>query len=135
MPFEVHYSSDFYRIEVNVADNLLRSEWLRAVSKVEMVTGGTKLMEALQETVVELAIADARVLTALTSETKEWMATKFYELLSKTNLKRLARITPSDLFSKIALESVATRSEALNITKFSVMNFTDPEEGLRWLLS
>lgn len=98
-----------------------------------MITGGTKLYEVLRDTQVERAVANAQSLASLTPETKEWMATKFYELLSRTNLKKLARVLPDTLFYRIALESVVTRAEAGGYTKFEVKNFSDQEEALRWL--
>lgn len=127
------YHSNFYKIEVDKSQNLLQAQWLRAVSAEEIIEGGTKLYEVLRDTGVEKAIADARLFTTLSSDAKEWLSTKFYALLSQTNLKMLARVIPSALFHKIALESVVTRAEALGVTKFNVKNFTDTESALEWL--
>ncbi|AKD04495.1 hypothetical protein POKO110462_06870 [Pontibacter korlensis] len=125
----------FYKIEVEESSNLVKADWTRSVNKDEMVAGGTKLYEVLRDTKLENAIADARKLTALSSETKEWMASKFYELLSQTNVKKVARVVPNDVFSRIALESVVTRAEALGVTKFEVKSFTSPTIALAWLNS
>ncbi|ARS35346.1 hypothetical protein [Pontibacter actiniarum] len=135
MPFDTKYDSGFYRIAVDESQDLLRAEWLRTVNKDELVEGGTKLYEILRETGITLVMADARVLTALPSDAKDWMASTFYELLSQTGLKMMARVVPSAIFSKIALESVVTRAEALGVTKFEVKNFTDPKDALSWLLA
>ncbi|GAB3817108.1 hypothetical protein [Pontibacter rugosus] len=133
MPLELKYSSDFYRIEEDTSRSLLQTEWLRPVQMHEMVTGGTMLYEVLSQTGATLVVADASKLTNLSTETKEWMSSKFYELLSKTQLKKLARVVPEALFSRLALESVVTRAEAIGVTKFNVCNFTDPQKALDWL--
>ncbi|RIJ41945.1 hypothetical protein [Pontibacter oryzae] len=133
MPFEVKYDSSFYRIEVDECQNLLKSKWLRPVSTEEMIEGGTKLFEVLRDTKVEKGVADATVLSSLSAEAKEWMSAKFYELLSQTQLKKLARVLPDTLFTRIALESVVTRAEASGVTKFDVKSFTAIDEAQAWL--
>lgn len=135
MPFQVYYETDFYRIEADVKGNLLRAVWLRNVNAQEIVTGGTNLYKALLETRIERALANAEALGTLSPQAKDWLSVSFYELLSKTNLKKLARILPSSVFHQIALESVVTRADALNITKFEVKNFYNQEDGFNWLLS
>ncbi|PRY08852.1 hypothetical protein CLV24_12016 [Pontibacter ummariensis] len=133
MGFEIKYESGFYRIEVDAGSGLLSAKWLRPVSADEIIRGGTKLYEVLQETQVERVVANAQALGALTSEAKEWMSTRFYELLSGTSLKKMARVLPDTVFHRIALESVVTRAEALGITKFLVKNFSRQQEALLWL--
>ena len=135
MPAKVLYASDFYIIEIDTEKKLLRSKWLRTVDCEEMKTGGTELYEALRDTGVELVVANAQLLRTLDAETKEWMASSFYELLSLTKLKKIARVLPSHVFSRIALESVATRAEASGVTKFSFRNFVDQQEAEKWLIS
>lgn len=134
MPFNTAYETDFYKIEVNLEGNLLYSEWLRHVSEDELITGGTKLYEVLRDTKIERALANGQAIGALTPNAKEWMSIEFYELLSQTNLKRLARIMPVSVFHQLALESVITRAEALGKTRFQVKNFSDKEEGMKWLI-
>lgn len=135
MPFKTVYESAFYRIEVNLDDNMLRSVWLRMADEAEVKTGGTKLYEVLRDTGVERAIANGTSLGALTADSKEWMSTVFFELLSRTQLKKLARVLPTTLFHRLALESVVTRAEALGNTNFLVKNFSTQEEALLWLRS
>ncbi|OKL41742.1 hypothetical protein [Pontibacter flavimaris] len=129
------YHSDFYKIEVDEARKLLKAVWLRPVSAEEAVLGGTRLYEVLRDTGMELAIADARVITTLSSDTKDWLSSQFYKLLSDTKLKRLARVVPSALYAKVAVESVVTRAEALGVTRFEVKNFSSPGEALSWLMN
>jgi hypothetical protein len=133
MPFKTLYESDFYRIEADLESGLVRSEWLRLVDEKEVKTGGTKLYEVLRDTKVELAIANAKAMGTLTGEAKEWLSVTFYELLSQTNLKKLARVLPSTVYHRIALESVITRAEALGATRFAVKNFQSTEEAFRWI--
>ncbi|NDK56689.1 hypothetical protein [Pontibacter fetidus] len=135
MPFTTYYTSAFYKIEIDLKGNLLRSEWLRHVTEDELIFGATKLYEALRDTKVERAIANGKVLGALGPKPKDWMAAEFYELLSQTNLKKLARVLPDSVFHKLALESVISRAEAQGKTRFDVKSFTDNEEALRWLLA
>lgn len=131
--FQTIYSSDFYKIEVDKKNDLLMAEWLRGVTQSEMITGGTKLYEALRDTGITRAVANAERLTLLDTSTKDWMSTSFYELLSQTSLHKLARILPSSLFSKIALEAVATRAEAQNINRFLFKNFSNQKDALIWI--
>lgn len=132
-PFQTIFSSDFYNIEIDKENNLLLAEWLRGVNRDEMVTGGTKLYEALRDTGITRAVANAERLVLLDASTKEWMSTTFYELLSQTSLQKLARVLPSSLFPKLALEAVATRAEAQNINRFLFKNFYSQEDALLWI--
>lgn len=133
MPFKIMYQSDFYTIEVDVEGNLLQSKWHRPVNEQEMKTGGTKLYEVLRDTKVQYALADAQALGSIPPTIKDWLSTTFYELLSQTQLKRMARVLPGSVFHQIALESVVTRAEALGITKFEVKSFVSPNEALNWV--
>lgn len=135
MPFNTVYSSDFYKIEVDLKGNLMHSEWLRHVTDDELITGGTKLYEALREYKVERAIANGKVLGALGPKAKDWMAIEFYELLSQTNLKKLARVLPDSVFHKLSLESVISRAEAQGKTRFEVKSFSDNDVAMKWLLA
>ena len=70
---------------------------------------------------------------AINAASKEWMSNVFFDLLSRTHLKKLARVLPDTLFHRIALESVVTRAEALGMTSYMVKNFLTQEEALSWL--
>lgn len=134
MPFKMMYDSDFYTIEVDVEGNLLKSKWHRPVNEQEMKAGGTKLYEVLRDTKVERAVADAQHIGAIPPAAKDWLSTTFYELLSQTPLKKLARVLPTSVFHQIALESVVTRAEAMGVTKFQVRNFSNQKDALDWTL-
>lgn len=127
------FSSDFYTIEVDRENNLLLAEWHRGVSYDEMVTGGTKLFEALRDTGITRAVANAERLILLDAATKEWMSSNFYVLLSQTSLQKLARVLPASLFAKLALEAVATRAEAQNTNRFQFKNFSNQQDALIWI--
>lgn len=129
------YASDFYVIEIDTEKNVLKSKWLRSANFEEVKTGGTMLYEALLETELNLVVANAQLLRTLNAETKEWLSTSFYKLLSQTKLKRIARVLPHNVFSKLALESVATRAEAAGLTKFDFRNFGQQQEAEKWLVS
>ncbi|HEY4649874.1 MAG TPA: hypothetical protein VIG72_00600 [Pontibacter sp.] len=135
MPFDVYYESDFYRIEADVKGNLIRSQWLRHVTENELIAGATKLYEALRDTRIERAVANGQALGAISPGAKDWMASKFYELLSGTNLKKLARIMPASVFHQLALESVVTRAEAMGKTNYQVKNFPSQQAALDWLMA
>ncbi|MEJ8801642.1 hypothetical protein [Pontibacter sp. H249] len=126
------YTSDFYTIEVDIEGNLLQSRWHRPVSDQEIKAGGLKLYEALRETNIEHAVANAQHLGAIPSTAKDWLSSTFYELLSQTALKKLARILPESVFHQIALESVVTRAEALGVTKFEVKSFGNEQDAFAW---
>jgi hypothetical protein len=127
------YSSEFYTIEVDRENDLLLAVWQRSVTRDEIIAGGTKLFEALRDTGITRVVANAERLTTLDSPSKEWLSTTFYELLSQTPLQKLARVLPSGLFSKLALEAVATRAEAQNINKFLFKNFSSQADALAWI--
>ncbi|MCJ8164376.1 hypothetical protein MKJ04_05930 [Pontibacter sp. E15-1] len=133
MPYTTAYESEFYRIEVDLEANILRSAWLRQIDEVEMKFGGRKLYEVLRDTGVERALSCGQSIGVLSAASKDWLATDFYKMLSHTFLKKLARVLPTTVFHRIALESVVTRAEALGLTNFMVKNFTNYEEALAWL--
>lgn len=133
MSFKTVYESDFYRIEIDPEGDLLRSEWLRTVTQEEMIAGGTKLFEALRDSGITRAVANAQRLGMLDQATKEWMSTQFYVLLSHTPLQKLARVLPESLFSRLGLEAVATRADASHVNTFRYKNFLNPHEALQWI--
>ncbi|MHC2992509.1 hypothetical protein OB13_13280, partial [Pontibacter sp. HJ8] len=79
------------------------------------------------------ALAIAQRLVMLDAATKEWMSTQFFSRLSQTKLQKLARVLPTGLFSKLALESVATRADANHVSSFVYKNFVTQQEALNWL--
>ena len=91
------------------------------------------MFQVLRDTKVERAVANAQNLGAIPSGAKDWMSTTFYQMLSDTALKRLARVLPNSVFHQIALESVVTRAEAMGITKFDVKNFSNHQDALNWV--
>lgn len=129
------YASDFYVIEIDTEKNVLKSKWLRPANYEEVRAGGTMLYEILRDTDSELVVANAQLLRTLDKESKEWMSSALYEMLSQTKLKRIARVLPNNVFSKLALESVATRAEAAGKTKFEFRNFELQQEAEKWLVS
>ncbi len=129
------YKSDFYQLEADFERGLLKALWLRPVNENELKIGGMKLYEVLRDTKLERVVANAQSMTALTTETKEWMSASFYKLLSQTELKKLARVLPVNLFHQLALESVITRAEALGNIQFQTRNFSDQESALSWLFA
>jgi len=135
MPFKTVYHSDFYKIEVDLEGNLLRSRWLRHANEEEIIAGTKELYKALRDSKVERAIANGQVMGAITSKVKEWLATEFYGQLSQTNIKAFARVLPTNVFHQIALESVSTRAEASGKARFTVRNFNNPDEAEKWILS
>ncbi|MDX5419006.1 MAG: hypothetical protein LPK09_07305 [Hymenobacteraceae bacterium] len=132
-PIQTTYSSEFYNIEIDRENNLIMTVWQRPVNKDELIAGGTKLYEALRDTGITRVVANAERLTTPDAPSKEWLSTTFYELLSQTSLQKLARVLPESLFAKLALEAVATRAEAQNITKFFFKNFSSQKEALIWI--
>ncbi|MBD1397072.1 hypothetical protein H9Q13_07830 [Pontibacter sp. JH31] len=130
---QTNYSTDFYKIEIDPATGLLLTEWQRPVNKEELIAGGTNLYEALRETGITRVVANAERMSILDASAKEWLSTTFYELLSQTSLQKLARVLPSSLFAKLALEAVATRAEAQSINKFQFKNFSSQREALLWV--
>jgi len=127
------YKSDFYELEADMEDGIIRANWLRSVVKSEMVAGGTKLHDVLLETGLTKVITNAQNLKSLDADTKEWMSAELYRLLSQTGLEKIARVLPTNLFYQIALESVVTRAEALGVVKFQYKNFSDNQVALEWL--
>ncbi|QCR23918.1 hypothetical protein [Pontibacter sp. SGAir0037] len=127
------YTSDYYKVEVDFRNSLLRTEWLRSVTEDEFMAGGTKLKQLVEAHNITKVLANAQQLRTITPKTKDWLSNAFYEELSQLNISKLARVMPPDLFSRIALESVITRAEAIGHINFLVKNFPDDQEALDWL--
>lgn len=127
------YQSDFYDIKADSSTGIIRAHWFRSVTREEVIEGGTQLQKALLTTGFKKVLANAKNLAPLDIETKEWLSTSFYKLLSETPLEKIARVLPSNLFYQLALESVATRAEALGIVEFQFKNFPNDEDAMAWL--
>jgi hydroxyethylthiazole kinase-like sugar kinase family protein len=129
------YKSDFYELEADEREGLIRAKWIRPVTCNEMITGGTKLYDVLQDTKFKKVLANGQALMKLDAETKDWMSNTFYQLLSQTELQKIARVLPNNVFYHVALESVATRAEASGVVKFQFKNFKSEKDALFWLNS
>ncbi|WP_439880749.1 hypothetical protein ACSX1A_16540 [Pontibacter sp. MBLB2868] len=135
LKLETIYTSEFFKIEVDTAKALAKTEWLRHVTDEELKEGAMQLKQVLINHEIEMVLANAKKLSALKTESKEWLATFYYNTLSQTPVKKLARILPANLFHHIALESVMTRAEAMVHLNYSFKNFAEEEEALNWLLT
>lgn len=128
------YHSDFFLIEIDRTLSLVKTAWQRDVTEQELKEAAMQLKDVLETNKVELLLANAQNLNALTPESKEWLSTYYYNLLSSTGIKKMARILPTNLFRQLPLEAVITRADALSQLKYEVKNFSSETEGLRWLL-
>lgn len=126
--------NSFYKIEADHGVGLIRALWYQPISDKELVAGALKLREFMMESQLEYLLSNSQGLAALSADTKNWLADVYYETLTQTNLKKLARVTPTNLFHQIALESVVTRAAAIKNLSFEFRNFSSEGEALNWLL-
>lgn len=134
LTFEEIYRTGFFLIELDSSNSLIRTTWLSEVSHDELVDAALSLRDKLVEHKIEKLLANAQNLNALTSQSKEWLSTNYYNLLSSTGIKKMARILPTNLFRQLPLEAVITRADAISQLKYEARNFSSEAEGLQWLL-
>lgn len=128
------FRSDFFSVEMDQTLSLVKTVWLRGVTDGELKEAAMQLREILESNKVDLLLTNAQNLNSLSQDSKEWLSTCYYNLLSGTGIKKMARILPTNLFRHIALEAVITRADAICQLKYEVKNFSSEHEGLRWLL-
>ncbi|TPE46088.1 hypothetical protein [Pontibacter mangrovi] len=126
---------DYYKIEVDEQKKLIKSVWLRPVHGHEIIAGATRLYEVLRDTKFERAIADARLITSVSADIKGWLSYDFFELLSSTQLKKLARVIPAQELVRQELVQVAANAQQRGVVRFQVNSFLNPGEALSWLAS
>lgn len=129
------HADSFYRIEADHSCNLARVEWFTGITDEALRHGAVRLHELMLEHRLELLLSNSQALASLSPNTKNWLADNYYTILSQTSIKRLARVTPSNLFHQIALESVVTRAAATHNLSYQIRNFTSEPEAIRWLQS
>ena len=130
---ETLLQNDISRIATDRNNGLITNTWLRPVEHQEMLATAERLNHFLEETKTDKLLLNALAIGKLLPHTKEWLSTTYYKSLSEFGLKKLARVLPENVFSRLTFESVMTRAEALGAVSYEVRNFTSDEAALRWL--
>lgn len=125
--------NDYISIELDANQKLLYSAWRRTITDKEFVAGAKETLKALQAHKAERLLANGLKVSTLQTDTKDWLVNTYYTALGQTNLKKLARVLPVNVFHKLALESVVTRASLLSSLPYEVMNFSSVQAGLNWL--
>ncbi len=99
------------------------------------MNSGVRLNECISNSNITKVLSNAQQLGSISSKAKDWLSSSFYDELSKLGVVKFARVLPSNLFSKLALESVITRAEALGCIGFEVKNFGEEKAAVEWLLT
>ncbi len=90
--------------------------------------GGVKLNKFISKSNITKVLSNAQQLGSIRSTTH-------YDELSQVGIVKFDRVLPANLFSKVALESVITRAEALGCINFQVENLGEEKSAVEWLLT
>lgn len=128
------YDSDNFRIAADDTLAFVRTEWLRPLTDKEFKAEAMRAYKVIAERNAVIVLVNAQQVSILGPETKDWLSNTYYSLFSDTEVQKMARVMPDNLFKKLALTSVLTRVNATGNLSYLIQDFASEDEAVRWLL-
>ncbi len=126
----------FYKIELEAEKNLLVVTWnslSEDMSKDDFKEQQTKQTDFTIDKMITFVCIDARnFYFTITPDLQEWTNNEQIPRAIKAGLKKIATITPSDLFSEVSVEQTMEEETAKTIES---NYFDNKASALEWLLS
>lgn len=134
LPLITIYESDDLKIEAAEGLSLVRAAWIQPVPDNKFIAEAMRAFDIIAGRKAEKLLVNSQQTSILGSETKDWLSNTYYKLFSNTDLKKMARVMPDNLFKKLALTSVVARANAIGNISYTIQDFSSEEEALNWLL-
>ncbi|MBF9254452.1 hypothetical protein I2I11_14200 [Pontibacter sp. 172403-2] len=124
---------DYIRIHVNREKHLMHSIWLRDVSSEQLRAGVLQFLQIIQQEDIWYWIVDARLLRSPSVTDQRWILKEVSPVLIASNLRKLARIGNSDVFTYMAYENIVEKTHEQFTVKTAFAQFTTYEAALNWI--
>ncbi|OHX66326.1 hypothetical protein [Flammeovirga pacifica] len=134
MKFNQIYKSDFQEIGYNESYQIIKSTWNTPINLSEKIYRQelNQYFDILKQTTPKNVLVDAvKAYYQILPETQEWMQKRSFEIHKEVNLKKMAWLVSSDLFSQMTFDQAI---ENLNeVVEFQLKYFDDLDDAQNWL--
>ncbi|MBC5994809.1 hypothetical protein [Pontibacter cellulosilyticus] len=129
----VCFDSEYLHVELYEGPNVLVSQWYGRCTSQQYREALVKFNSYVRLYNVPYAIADRRLLPALSPEDAEWTLNDFLELFSKLPLKRFAILNSFD--EDAVVDFTRLSSNKRFPVPFEIQEFEDLTSAYDWLVS
>lgn len=123
-------AEDVYNIYFNPELNAVIMEWSGYATSGQFREGTELMLNTLIQNKCSKVLADIRHMTLIGMEDQKWMENNFLPRSIKFGFKKIAIITPTSYFNKIAVENISYKVDK---EKLSIHIFDNLEQGTQWL--
>lgn len=129
----VCFDSEYLHVELYENPNVLVTQWYGKCTSQQYRDALLRFISYVEKYNVQYAIADRRLLPALTTEDADWTLNTYLELFHKLPLKRFAVLNSFDEAAEDLIKSFFndTRYPIL----FEIQEFDDLTSAYDWLVS
>jgi len=120
------------RIEVDVEQSLLISQWNGYVPSEEYRTALWQILDEVRVHKLCLWLSDTREMGIILRADEKWSMEVFVPELMKHGLRRVGLVQSQDYFTQTVTERLAEATVA--VAPFKVGMFSSPETALVWLV-
>lgn len=114
------YTSNYLRIAIVPQKRCLVQTWIGYITSEEFRDGQRKSLEIFEENKCQYFISDTTNACPLTEEDLDWVTANITPKLMEAGLKALDFVVPSNVYTKITLEMLEEKDQAVNMID---MNF------------
>ena len=126
------YRTNFVEISLNEVDRILLVRWLRSVQSQEYRDGIGETGRILLAHNLDKLLVNNQRMGVLTMDDQGWLAKISIEVISKSNLKRLAIISSTNMLQQLTNEVLDKKVKDAT-PFFDTQYFLSEEEALEWL--
>ncbi|MDX5418067.1 MAG: hypothetical protein LPK09_02545 [Hymenobacteraceae bacterium] len=123
--------SDILSVSFSPDVKLLCAQWLKPMTSEEYRQSVRMTARSIAFLRAELILIDASVLISISEEDQVWTANFLRNALSKTSIKKSARVISAAGFQPEAMQNVVSRSGEM---PYQIGLFYDAEKAMSWLL-
>jgi len=124
---------EYIHINVNTQKSLMHTIWLRDTSSEELRAGVLQFLQVIQQEDIYYWLLDARLLRSPSIQDQQWILKEVAPALMASNLRKLARIGNSDVFTYMTYENIAEKTFEQFLVKAAFAQFTSFDAALNWI--
>jgi len=124
--------TNFFSISFKPSLKYLSAEWHKPVSSGEYRQSVRTIVRSIAFLQAELVLINISAELRLTPEDQLWTATFLQDALSKTKIRRSARVIPNSTYHETLLEKIISGTGYL---PYAMRLFQDKEQAMQWLFA
>ncbi|WP_439882534.1 hypothetical protein ACSX1A_05065 [Pontibacter sp. MBLB2868] len=133
---EIYYMfREKLNITIDLEHRILCTEWLRGMNRQQYRRGLRSVRKLISENNLKFWLVCTNEALSPNVADQKWVATRFFSLLLKTPLKKIAFVLPSDHFIYMLAESLIKKLYRLYGDKIELEAFSRTEHARHWLFT